>query len=308
MLTKEKLLSTKTIVAHGDCPDGLASAMILKNVLHNAKVVFVSHSFKEQNIKIPKEEGLLFCDITPNKELSKYFAALGAIVLDHHEGVKKKNLMEPFGDFGIYENGPGISGATLAYKYVWKPLKERARTRQKFVENFAKLAGTLDTWQDTNPEWETAIAQGEALMFYKPEYWIENHHACLRDTELSFGVELFQHKKEKIQKSIERAYLTQISDINIGILQNNDKIINFTSKSIKVDLCIGFSFACHLDDLKMNLSLRSEGKFNCFKLAQYFGGNGHENAAGCSIRLTPTHQNPYHLIENLVAKYIKARN
>ena len=118
----EKLKALKVIVSHENCADGLASAMILKDVLPKAKVVFLQYGTPD-HVNLVAEEGMIFCDFSPPPARAQEFVDVGAIVLDHHKTAKA--VVALFGDLGVFadeKDDPGVSGAVLAYREVWLPL------------------------------------------------------------------------------------------------------------------------------------------------------------------------------------------
>jgi len=143
MIPKSKLEAVTTIVTHKDCPDGVASALILRDALPDRRIVFLAHGSAELR-DFPAEHGQLWCDIVPPRERVKEFVDAGAIVLDHHRGAR--DIVEAVAENGVFadeEAEPGVSGALLAYREVSVALG-RADAR---LESFAKLAGVRDTWQ-----------------------------------------------------------------------------------------------------------------------------------------------------------------
>ena len=73
----------------------------------------------------------------------------GAIVLDHHKSTK--HIVLEFGENGVYadeKTEPGVSGAVLAFREVWKPIEAEAAkdtdvvsVTHEYIRNFARLAG-----------------------------------------------------------------------------------------------------------------------------------------------------------------------
>jgi hypothetical protein len=179
MLDRDLLQRTQVIVCHKNtevaCPDGVASAILLRDALPDAKVMFFSHD--ELRFALPRP-GVLFCDICPGEEEAVEWAKHGAVVLDHHRSAEK--VVRAFersghGVFADEREEPGVSGAVLAYREVWMPTVHPdgppSSRRHMVVERFARLAGVRDTWQREDPEWRDACAQAEALQFWPWEEW-----------------------------------------------------------------------------------------------------------------------------------------
>src|SRR5256885_13008647 len=74
------LAAVRTIVAHDECADGTASAILLHDALPGAEVVFADYGGAAgRPVAGP---GLLFCDFSPPAARADEFVAAGAIVLD----------------------------------------------------------------------------------------------------------------------------------------------------------------------------------------------------------------------------------
>lgn len=145
MIDNDTLDSIKTIVVHDNCPDGLASAILLHDVLYDAEIKFVQYGTDAYKALTPAP-GVLYCDFSPPIRTKKVvadgaetyvideedraklqeFVAAGTLVLDHHKTAKP--IVEAFGDngrFGDEVSEPGVCGALLAYRHVWLPLRNR---------------------------------------------------------------------------------------------------------------------------------------------------------------------------------------
>lgn len=122
-----KLQAVKTIVTHDNCADGLASAMILRDVLPKAQLLFLQYNSPD-HLNLEATEGMLFCDFSPPAGRVEEFTKAGAVVLDHHKGAK--DIVAAFGEFGVFadeKDDPGVSGAVLAFREVWLPLVHKGR-------------------------------------------------------------------------------------------------------------------------------------------------------------------------------------
>lgn len=202
MIKIEKLKQVKTVVVHAHCPDGMASAILLKDALPHARVVFLQHGTKEAE-EFHAVPGLLYCDFCPPEKRAMEFVDAGTVVLDHHK--TSKNTVMMFGDNGVYADNEvdtedkAVSGAMLAYRHVWNPIAgttnwSTARYTRDRAMNFALLAGIRDTWQSKSDLWKDACAQAEALMFYPVDFWMNQmlpaHGAEIKCHEGIYGDEI----------------------------------------------------------------------------------------------------------------------
>src|SRR5690606_28081532 len=173
----KKLQAVKTVVVHDNCADGLVSALLIQEALPNAEILFIQHG-TEAHRTLEPTPNMLFCDFTPHPERVDEFAKVGTIVLDHHRTAKW--VVERCGGIFADENDePGVSGAVLAYRHVYKPLVvDQHRTDpgdnhvHEFAERLATLTGIRDTWQNESPFWNDAIAQQSVLTAFPKEWWM----------------------------------------------------------------------------------------------------------------------------------------
>jgi len=343
MIPIEKLLAVKTIITHAECPDGMASAMILRDVLPQAKIVFMKHRTPE-HINLPVEPGTLFCDFPPHEDSAEAHRRAGTIVLDHHRGAK--NLTLSFGENGVFADevdDPGVSGAVLAYREVWKPITEHLADEclsfltveeKATVEHFATVAGVRDTWQNKSPLWRESVAQAEALRFYPEDRWLDSAHATnpnifglgFRD-RLSLGEILLERNEASTKKTIAGAFRFTVDraprpSLRVACFQGTHTSDVAEALAKEVDLVIGWAtfVECPEDIIgwdsgaatargpKVALSCRSRDTFNAMEFAQSFGGNGHNKAAGFSLHLSPKDLNMYSFVRELVENYCRQKD
>lgn len=231
MISIEKLKSVKRLVTHANCPDGVASALIVKDALPDVEVLFVKHG-TEQHRTLEPRSGDLFCDFSPyasderavggQKFLISQWVNAGAIVLDHHPTQKDVTMRFVEAGLGAYgENDRGECGAWLAYEHVWRPLKETnlRKVKEQYptsglveeniimrVREFAELAGVRDTWKKHDPRWQTACEQAEVLMFFP---FKDLSLASFQDRDADYyllGRTLFHKKLESARNAISESH------------------------------------------------------------------------------------------------------
>lgn len=228
MIPIEKLRAVTHLITHGPaCPDGISSALIVKDALPDVKVSFMAYNTAEI-AELKAEPGLLFVDFTPPRDRVAEFVAAGSICLDHHPTAK--DLVDLFvlnglGVFGLNEKNE--CGAWLAYEYVWRALRilgdEKARETQAvrdelgslrnddfFVREFAELAAIRDTWKRGDPRWEAACQQAAELIFWGFEHRSKAIKAggipgwAVRDERL--GKHLLDKQLSAAQRALEESH------------------------------------------------------------------------------------------------------
>lgn len=306
-----KLHAVKTIVCHGGaCPDGLASAILLHDVLPDAEVKFVQYQTPEQ-FELPATSGMLFCDFSPHPDRVQRFVDVGAIVLDHHKTAR--DVVAAFGPlsvFGDEKTDLGVCGAVLAYRHVWLPMKQKAHSsdgESQFAraEKFAGLAGVRDTWLNKDPRWDAAVIQAEALRFYPVEHWLSLRepfrfeNSGWWEERMKLGGILVERHAASVKRAIEKSWrFTSKRGTRVimfeGTAQSSDAAEVLDNE---VDLVMGFGFLVEGGKQKMIFSIRSHTGYDCAALAKTFGGGGHTAAAGFNQEI---HQSPYRFAELLV--------
>lgn len=335
MFDLDKLKAVTTIVCHANCPDGLASAMFLRDVLPDAEIVFAQHGTDEFRMLTPKP-GMLFCDIAPYIETIEKkidgkkvrtitpegyrvldaWVESGTFVLDHHKTVKEivaRFVDNGTGVFGDEVTNPGVCGAVLAYEHVWQPLHMGP---QVFAANFARLSGIRDTWQKKSPDFREASLQAEVLMFYPRESWLEMSLGEVRqrwDREFRPVGEVLMRRMEKSVENIaangyrfSTAKGTRVVCFD-ALKKSSDVAEKLGSEA---DLVIGF---CYVSDpalapdpgqvAKLLVSTRSHTGYNCEGLASHFGGGGHTAAAGFNRVLDVGDAQPFTAIRKYIEEF-----
>ena len=323
MIHIDKIRALKTLFVHAypdnPCPDGLAAALIVRDALPSIEVRFLVHGTREFE-ELVAGLGMLFCDIIPPAARAAEFVEAGAIVLDHHATARP--IVEMFGELGVYADAcsePGVSGAVLAFREIWLPIKESelppgfdmscSRTRARHLDDrnrisrFAMLTGVRDTWQRTSPHWREACEQMAALMFY-PD-WLptseprsgEKRGGSLFeeggdfDARMAIGKTLLLKAEAETAALVKQAltYTTTLAspDLHKGPPRSGTRIailpscrISDAANLIDADVVVGFQFtASDTEPPAMRVSLRSRGDYDVSKLAATFKGGGGHKGA-----------------------------
>jgi len=330
MIPIEKLKAITHLVVHNDA-DGIASAMIIKDVLGGDLRVSVTAYDSPEHKNMPAEPGMAFCDFAPHIERSDDFVAVGAIVLDHHQ----KETVEPFGDLGVFgENDKIEAGAYLAYREVWLPLmNERWHIRKgvegksvpddlttkydvlrQRVESFALLTSIRDTWKTKHERWREACEQSEALHFWPDEKLLSGIPSDDWDQLLHLGPMLFKRKLKAARRCIDggRRWTSDkgtkcISFVGIYQVSDATEILDDTD----IDLVLAFTYYLQEGLPYLRVSCRSHTGWDVGAFARTFpGGGGHKASSGfqTEFEVTSTTEaaaspNPYLHLQGLVDNY-----
>ena len=305
------LRAVQKVIVHrngpaSQCPDGVASALLIRAALPDAQIVFASY---DDLATLPAEPHMLFCDLSPPESRLVKFYDARAIVLDHHE--KQANVTKVFalhvahdepGCLGVYgESKVGWSGATLAYEHVFLPLCGP----NPDAKHFAALAAVRDTWRKDDPSWDLACAQAEALRFWPWEEWpidpwVQEEPTTLNQM-LAIGPVLVRRHAEQVEANAAETHHATVGNLHIGIVNTTDTSdLAERLRKDGIDILIGFRFVGHPHGPpKLRLSFRSRGELkraiipDVWKLrgegidvgaiAKSLGGGGHAQAAGATV-------------------------
>lgn len=332
MIHLDKLKSLKRAYVHANCPDGTASALILKDALPDLEVHFVKYDSAEHR-EIEPLPNTIFCDFSPyigkgeiNREpgsVLDHWIQEEVIVLDHHS----RDVVEPY-PFGVFgENDKLECGAMLAYREVWqaiwcpRPFKEHPHPQHR-VARLARLAAIRDTWKRDDLDFELACRQASVLMFFRFEQLTIDGVFDLQET---LAPRLFERQIELAETCIKEAFpivsekgtrvlmfqgVSATSDA-AEILERNFKkatkplmglIANRAFPPPNPDLVVGFHYRSDGGTLKLQFSTRSHTGFDCQAFAQAHGGNGHKAAAGFTVGADPS-CDPYFQFGTLLSNY-----
>lgn len=294
------LRSARTIISHADCPDGIASALILHQALPRAEVRFLEHGTPEYR-ELAAEAGMIFCDIAPPEERAEAFVEAGAVVLDHHRGARA--TVERFGTRGVFADEarePGVSGALLAYEHVWRVL----RGDDPEVRRFAALTGIRDTWQKQDPDWDEASAQAAALLFYGFEA-LAPTGPRLSEGQREVGRRLFDERRTTAA-AIARDKLFFVRP-EVAIYNDRDRLLSDVADRAltarpELEIVCGFHYKVTSDGrMLLVVALRSRrGGVDVAAIARRHGGGGHASAAGFSVAVTDESPNPIVVVRRTV--------
>ena len=289
MLNIEELKAVRTIVTHANCPDGIASALVLHDVLPEAEIIFAQYETPKLD-QLEARPGMLFCDFSPPKDRIAEFIHAKSIVLDHHRTAKA--VVEAFGSRGVFADevrDNGVSGAVLAFREVWAAFRQDAPGHQaaaSFWRELARLAGVRDTWQRSSPDWTDACAQAEALRFWP---WERLHEADVDRlmSMLEIGAVLLEKQAEAVDKIVGEAFrFVSSGGLRVAVFNSTSLTSDAAEKiGAEADLVMGFHYQVDSAGARIVWSCRSRGDFDVAAFAKQYGGGGHTRAAGFTMHV-----------------------
>lgn len=312
----EQLRLVSRIICHNDA-DGIASALILRDVLPDASIEFMQYDAPEHT-KLMAKPGMLFCDFSPPLHRASEFIKEGAFVLDHHK--TQKDCVMKFGDRGVFgKNSKLESGSMLAYREVWLPLSTSGEDATKATHRFAYLIAVRDTWQTDSVDWKESCEYSKAIEFYSIDYFFgtsklpTKHDPWLSSSEVFVGQMLFE---KKISLANEMASnVVQLDKSCIGspcIFPDSQGLISDVAEALRTnnsnnDIVCGFYYVAENGKLRIVFSLRSlKSDVDVGAIAKANGGGGHAKAAGFSFKIAGDLNNlsPIELFELALMRWL----
>jgi len=286
-LHKAQVGPTK-IYSHNDA-DGIASAMIAKYVLPQAKVQLIDYGREHDALSV--EQGLIFLDITPPPDRCQEFLDAGTIVLDHHK--KREYIIRTFvdagqGAFADEDKDPGVSGALLAYQHLLVPLNETLTQNQlNKVHEFARMVGIRDTWLKTHPAWSVAQATCRVLEFMPLDHWLDGMVPVIDHEQLNLGYTLVEKRMEEVKAAFKDAIVfTLDSGHQVGFVISDYKLSSDLGEYARqkgIGTFVTITPNTKAGHLGARVSLRSNELDVGAIAASQTGGGGHTSASGFHI-------------------------
>ena len=351
MIKIETLRQVTHVYCHGHCPDGLASAMILKDAFRmlgmSPRIEFLTHGTPEHQVATDTIEQVLFCDIAPKAGAGSWLVReKWPIVLDHHVGAKA--VVESFGSLGVYadaEKEPGVSGAVLAFREVWKPIWDVWDQQEKpvppmpknAVQDFAYCVGARDTWQTQDGrflrgQWTSKILMTLPAAYWLaefPEQWTQRVPYCTA-REIEMGRAWFEAHEEAVRQAVEQVVRYELLEaeqvpsggrraVYLYVFQEQASGFRFcsdvsealrkqTAGRMNRGVVAGFSYVVDKPGASPRLlySLRGLNDFDVQKFATANGGGGHKAAAGFSVDPQRNDvKNPYEAIRYRLEEFLR---
>ncbi len=286
--TAEQLMEVTSINSHAYCPDGTSSVMVClaayAAVGKSPEVKMVMYDTVD-HAKATTDGRQLWVDITPPVARWQDWAGTSPIVLDHHESVK--SVVEGLG--GVY-GGLDDSGASLAFKNVMRVLCRDRDDIEKWAK-FAHLAMIRDTWKDAHEDWQEGLAVGEAVNFYTQRALFASASEGRLDLDeiIRFGKVLVQKTASKAFKFSTGTTFVEAGGLKYGFFNITEKAVSETAHVLLekhgCHVAAGFFFVQEGGSVSLCVSLRShKGGVSVSKIAEKFGGGGHQPAAGFRLK------------------------
>lgn len=292
----------RVVITHKNCNDGFGVDMVCRLVTSGeVDTIYVSYNAYDIDDLVKRVRGGLVYigDFSfPKEEYLKLVEASDMIVMvDHHD-----TSFENFSiDMPNVQYDKTKSGAVLTWRFfrsnIWKD-----------IPNVIKYIGDRDVWKwiyDKDTVKATSYLVSSAYKKYlsdsgkaSPHFDLCNNR--LLSNQLSKYDGMIEYENNKVIENSKKASWYTINGKNfLGI--NTKEFISETLNLISVNYNHP-AFSWYVDEYNnLQLSFRSySDDLPVNKVAEYFGGGGHIQAAGCSVKLEDININEFFLNNNLV--------
>lgn len=308
MIDLGRLLAVTDVYFHRNCADGTAAAAICAAAF---KALGTSPEFHSLQVGTRNAEdvdprpGQMFVDITPPMPRWREWVPFSPVILDHHE--TSREATEGLG--GVYKTNDAHSGAMIAYEEVLAAVMDaqvsippslRGPGRaDKFIPpsegrewlDLATLVMTYDTWKKDSPLWDEARAATAALNLLGSKTVIgkvQDGTFVLQEV-LGLGRVLFDKDRRKTALAAEGAEwgVTHVAgrEVRIATFNNTDKLTSDIANALiekGANVAAGYFYIVEAGEPKICVSVRSDDTASARRIAETYGGGGHDRAAGFS--------------------------
>lgn len=279
MISTDRLSAVRVIVSHANCADGYISAIVCARALPGAKVVLLHHGSAEQ-LNLVAETGMLFVDCTPPRDRIAEFIAAGAMVIDHH--LEQADIVAAFGEYGVYSDEPGVSGAVLAFRDLG-PLLLLSEDSLHAAERVTRLAGIYDTWQTEDPERERSCRWREAQLFAGYDHLNQLSFRGIVNLCEEMGGIMYDKAMAAAHEAARNAEHVEINGVSFAIIPTRST--NYVADLLagRCDVVAGFSYEHDAGAPRLVWSLRGVDGYLVLPFVRRHRGGGHPHAAGFSV-------------------------
>lgn len=258
------------VLYHANCPDGFGSCFSFwLKYKNDALYIPVSYGDKVSDFE---NKEIYIVDFSFKLDVVKNMMKKNNVtIIDHHVSAKRE--LSSLGKNFIYNVDK--SGATLCWEYLFPNIKtpillqyieDRDLWKNK-MDNSKEILAYIDSEERSFKSWNNMMKMLEDYFDY---------HECLMK-----GRSILNYKNRSIEHLLDKQFKISILNYKVSCVNTmlyNSEIGNILSKENS------FGATYYFDGEKYIFSLRSSNNIDVSKIAKFFGGGGHKNASGFSIK------------------------
>jgi oligoribonuclease NrnB/cAMP/cGMP phosphodiesterase (DHH superfamily) len=267
------------VLYHANCPDGFGAALAAWETLGD-KAKYIPVKYDQPPPELPKDAKVAIVDFSyPRDQLLDLKSKVSdLVVLDHHESAQRNLEGLPFAYFPPTwpskdgKGDPGHSGATLSWLYFH---------HDEPIPDFWLYLRDRDNWQWQLPE-SRAFSTG--LASHEMEFRGWDQVARHVDSVVSEGTTIERFKDRLVDEICAGAKPVDILGHTVPVVNGPYELASDIGEALKKKNPDAPFVAIYYDgkDGTRGYSLRSED-FDVSKIAEQFGGGGHEHAAAFRV-------------------------
>jgi oligoribonuclease NrnB/cAMP/cGMP phosphodiesterase (DHH superfamily) len=259
------------VIYHGDCNDGFAAAYAAWRV-HGDNADYHPGRIGED---IPDVDGrevyILDLSYTPEKYEQILGRASKVTLIDHHASAKDRLESYPGTIFDTTH-----SGCYLAWSYFLP--NEPAPLAMRFIEDY-------DMWAWKYKETYPFVLN---LKSYEHDFAVWDKIMLFDETGLAEFIEAGRHIERHYRKEVDLCIKYGAREFSImgydGYILNAGKYFTDLAGNILSKRKNSFAIIWHVNECgEVKCSVRSVGNCSARKIAEHFGGGGHEHASAFKI-------------------------
>jgi len=266
-------MKSVVVFYHSNCLDGFSAAWTAWKKFGNKASYIPTEPQVLPAIEIKNSEVYIIDSSFLKKDIQKLIKAKNFVtVIDHHFSALKDLKQASQWYFDLNH-----SASVLSWHY-FHPRKKLPKLLS-YVED-------IDLWRFKLPYTKEILA---SIQFADQNF--KTWEKLVKDFEsrkkfkkyVAEGKIILKYQNKIISKVVSRANLVSLAGVKV--LAVNSSILNSEIGNILAKKKPTFGIVWYQSKDKIRVSLRSSGKFDVSKIAEKFGGGGHQAAAGFSIPL-----------------------
>jgi len=272
----EEVMSETIVIYHGSCFDGITAAWVAQTYFRSRSIPvdFFAATYGENPPDV-KDKSIFIVDFSYPRAILEKMAleAKDITVLDHHKTAEEDLKGLAFAIFDMNRSGAGIAWDWFfpGHPRHWLVNTVEDRDLWRFAHpNTKALMGYIATIPMDLYNWNL-LAQSNQSEIHVLGIAINKYIT-------NYGLKAIEH----VRHEMVGGYLVPTMNLSY---QNCSDHLDALIK-VKPDVFFVASYFRRGDGL-WQFSLRSHGEFDVSVIAKQYGGGGHKNAAGFTLRILP---------------------
>ena len=264
-----------------DDTDGIMSAAIVKMTYPNCEFIKINYKYDKDKLAKKyfshniKYEHIIIVDFSFGSEVTNLIGrhCRRLIWIDHHKTAKERMPAEWHSKEIDGLRRLDRAGCYLTWEYFHPDTK---------VPNLVQYIDDWDRWQFKHPETreihEAFYLHNESPLDL-PADW---HNYYYPDKLYAEGIILLAAKKQRVKKNFDMGFTLDWHNYKCRMMNTNHDISDTGNYAVTEGYDIGIIY--YIEHPNISVSLRSQKEIDVSEIAEQYGGGGHKNAAGFTLK------------------------